>query len=61
MICGVMFYALKFTIGLRVSSQEELEGLDIGEHGASAYPDLLPTPETGAPVPMGSGVPVQAS
>ncbi|HXK34639.1 MAG TPA: ammonium transporter [Dehalococcoidia bacterium] len=34
---AVLFLAIKYTIGLRVSEQEELEGLDQGEHGASAY------------------------
>jgi Amt family ammonium transporter len=29
---------LKFTVGLRVSAAEEMEGLDIGEHGMEAYP-----------------------
>ena len=33
----VLFVALKATIGLRVSRQEELSGLDIGEHGMEAY------------------------
>lgn len=28
---------LKFTVGIRVSPEEELEGLDIGEHGMEAY------------------------
>ena len=28
---------LKFTMGIRVSEQEEIEGLDIGEHGNEAY------------------------
>jgi Amt family ammonium transporter len=28
---------LKFTLGIRVSEKEELEGLDIHEHGMSAY------------------------
>ncbi|OGW83663.1 MAG: ammonia permease [Omnitrophica bacterium RIFCSPLOWO2_01_FULL_45_10] len=32
---------LKVTIGIRVSLQEEIEGLDIGEHGNSAYPEFL--------------------
>jgi len=31
---------IKATVGLRVSAEEELEGLDIGEHGISAYPDF---------------------
>ena len=33
----VLFYAIKTTIGLRVSADEELKGLDIGEHGMEAY------------------------
>jgi Amt family ammonium transporter len=33
----VIFLALKFTIGLRVSEEEEVKGLDIGEHGMEAY------------------------
>ena len=33
----VLFLGLKATIGLRVSEEEELKGLDIGEHGAEAY------------------------
>ena len=33
----VLFYALSKTVGLRVSSEEELKGLDIGEHGMEAY------------------------
>ncbi|RJO64768.1 MAG: ammonium transporter [Candidatus Omnitrophota bacterium] len=32
---------LKATLGIRVSLQEEIEGLDIGEHGNSAYPEFL--------------------
>jgi len=31
---------LKYTIGIRVSLEEEIQGLDIGEHGNSAYPDF---------------------
>jgi len=38
----VVFYALKMTIGLRVSAEEETEGLDVGEHGNEAYPDFTP-------------------
>lgn len=33
----VIFLALKYTIGIRVSREEELKGLDIGEHGEEAY------------------------
>ncbi len=34
------FYVLKLVLGLRVSAEEEIEGLDIGEHGNEAYPDF---------------------
>lgn len=34
----LLFAVLKATIGLRVSQTEELEGLDIHEHGMHAYP-----------------------
>ena len=35
--CLIVGLALKATMGLRVSEQEEVEGLDIGEHGMQAY------------------------
>jgi len=35
-----LFYAIKVTIGLRVSPEEESKGLDIGEHGMEAYADF---------------------
>lgn len=38
----VLAFAIKATIGIRVSAEEEAEGLDIGEHGAEAYPDFTP-------------------
>ncbi|TGL49431.1 ammonium transporter [Leptospira wolffii] len=34
----LIFLALKYTIGLRVSEDEEIQGLDILEHGNEAYP-----------------------
>ena len=36
----IVFGLLKVTIGIRVSPEEEAEGLDIGEHGQEAYPDF---------------------
>ena len=36
----ILFKALDLTMGLRASEEEELEGLDEPEHGASAYPEL---------------------
>ena len=34
----VVFSILKYTIGLRVTEEEEIRGLDISEHGSIAYP-----------------------
>ena len=36
----VMFKLIDKTIGLRVSAEEEMEGLDLSEHGGIAYPDF---------------------
>ena len=36
----IILFTLKKTIGLRVSKQEELEGLDLHEHGMDAYSDF---------------------
>ena len=35
----ILFYALKFTMGVRVTEAEELEGVDASEHGLAAYPE----------------------
>ncbi|RED45687.1 ammonium transporter [Seonamhaeicola aphaedonensis] len=34
----IFFFILKKTMGLRVTEKEEIEGLDLSEHGALAYP-----------------------
>ena len=36
----ILFKVIDKTIGLRAGAQEEAEGLDLGEHGGSAYPDF---------------------
>jgi Amt family ammonium transporter len=33
----LIFFVLKKTVGIRVSKEEELKGLDLGEHGQEAY------------------------
>lgn len=38
---GILFTAIKYTVGLRVKEAEEIEGLDIGEHGMAAYNDFV--------------------
>ncbi len=50
----VLMYAVKATGTLRVSKAGELEGLDIHEHGLSAYPEFS---THGGPIltPVGPG------
>lgn len=37
---GTLFFLLKKTVGLRVSVEEEMDGLDYHEHGNTAYPNF---------------------
>ncbi|MCI0357092.1 MAG: ammonium transporter [Planctomycetaceae bacterium] len=37
LVAGIAWLILKYTMGIRVSEEEEIEGLDIGEHGNEAY------------------------
>jgi Amt family ammonium transporter len=37
----VIWLLIKATMGVRVSLKEEIEGLDIGEHGNQAYPEFV--------------------
>jgi Amt family ammonium transporter len=39
---AIVWAILKYTLGIRVGKEEEIEGLDIGEHGNEAYPDFQP-------------------
>ncbi|MBL8078333.1 MAG: ammonium transporter [Anaerolineales bacterium] len=40
----ILFYGIKAVNGLRVSAEEEINGLDLLEHGTEAYPgDVVPT------------------
>ena len=38
-----LFFLLKFTMGVRVSEEEEKQGLDISEHGIQTYPESYAT------------------
>ena len=42
----VLWWVLKKTMGIRVTREEEIAGLDIGEHGNHAYPDFVPAVES---------------
>jgi Amt family ammonium transporter len=44
LFCGIVGGALKATLGLRVERDEEIEGLDLGEHAMRAYPDFAMNP-----------------
>ncbi|MGB5686615.1 MAG: ammonium transporter [Candidatus Electrothrix sp.] len=37
----ILFTVIKATVGLRVTEEEEIEGLDYGEHGSHAYADFM--------------------
>ena len=39
----ILCIVVKAIMGIRVSAEEEEEGLDIGEHGQEAYPDFAPS------------------
>ncbi len=41
----IFWYIIKAVLGLRVTEEEEIEGLDIGEHGNEAYPNFQPMAE----------------
>ncbi|MBM4090492.1 MAG: ammonium transporter [Planctomycetes bacterium] len=43
LVGAVVWIALKYTTGIRVSAEEEREGLDFGEHGNEAYPNFVKT------------------
>ncbi|MBI2091079.1 MAG: ammonium transporter [Deltaproteobacteria bacterium] len=58
----IFWNLIKATIGLRVPPEEELEGLDVGEHGIMAYPefqlpgDSMPLEERSErPMPLPAG------
>ncbi len=38
---AIIWYALKLTIGLRVSEEDEMRGLDLAEVGVEAYPEFV--------------------
>lgn len=39
----LLFWSLKKTIGIRVSPEEELQGLDLNQHGMATYPEFVST------------------
>ncbi|MBW4613469.1 MAG: ammonium transporter [Desmonostoc vinosum HA7617-LM4] len=47
LVSSIFWLVLKSTLGIRVSREEELEGLDIGEHGMEAYSGFLKEADAG--------------
>ena len=59
----LVFLGIKYTVGLRVSEEDELRGLDISEHGMFGYPERFidvpgaeseDLPSSAAPAPAGA-------
>ncbi len=57
---GALFYGIKRWIGLRVSEEEELGGLDVMEHGSPGY-GHDPRSTDATPVGVGGGAPTRTS
>jgi ammonium transporter, Amt family len=64
-MAAIVWLILKAIVGIRVSEEEEIEGLDLGEHGISAYPDFPSTPSLlghgGAGRMTGSAMPYEGA
>ncbi|MGC9420239.1 MAG: ammonium transporter, partial [Rhodovulum sp.] len=39
-VSAIVWFILKATMGIRVSEEEEVNGLDVGELGMEAYPEF---------------------
>ncbi|MBW1883712.1 MAG: ammonium transporter, partial [Deltaproteobacteria bacterium] len=58
LVCATgLFLAIKATMGLRVSEEEEIEGLDLSEHGMHAWDVHVGANQFDAPSPSGSFAP----
>ena len=63
-IISIVFFIIKHTIGLRVSRQEEIEGLDVSEHGLltayagfSMMPDIIGEEDETSPIAVTGDTP----
>ncbi len=59
LISFIFWYVIQAIFGMRVSREEEVEGLDISEHGMQAYSGFLKEPEPSSAaggIPEGEGV-----
>lgn len=57
-VMTVVFFAIKATVGLRVTQEEEIIGLDALEHGltSGSYADFMPSVSMGGAAPAVTGV-----
>ena len=55
LLSTIFWLILKATLGIRVSDEEELMGLDIGEHGMEAYAGFVKD-ASGAPGGVGGAI-----
>ena len=39
-VSGIVWYVIKMIMGIRVTEEQELEGVDVSEVGMEAYPDF---------------------
>jgi Amt family ammonium transporter len=60
LLSTIFWLALKASLGIRVTPEEELEGLDIGEHGMEAYSGFVKEIGTSGVHNAGSGMPGRA-
>jgi Amt family ammonium transporter len=57
---GIVFFGIKYTMGMRVSEEVEELGMDLSEHGGDAYADRSEKPVL-APQPMAMPPPAPAA
>ncbi|MEW6273282.1 MAG: ammonium transporter [Thermodesulfobacteriota bacterium] len=55
----IAWVAIKAVMGVRVTAEEEIEGLDLGEHGNLAYPDFAVSSVFGEPMGSYPGGPLE--
>ena len=59
---AILFLVIKYTVGIRISEEEERRGLDLVEHEAESYPDFSPAAGSGlAPGVLMSDMPSNVS
>lgn len=46
-VSGIVFYGLKYTVGVRLTAEQELAGSDFSEHGMWGYPEHFVGPDDG--------------